>query len=151
MSYMNELRQFVGNRPLIMVGAALLVLNQQPQLLLIKRTDNGLWGIPGGAMELGESPEDTVRRETKEELGIEIRELELFGVYSGEGLFYRYPNGAEVYNVSIVYLSHNIKGTIEVNPQEHSEYHYFGLLQLPSEISPPVKPILRDLVNKIKQ
>ena len=54
-----------------MVGAALLVLNRDNQLLMIKRTDNGCWGIPGGAMELGEELEYTVRRETKEE-GVEI-------------------------------------------------------------------------------
>jgi mutator protein MutT len=148
---MNELRQLVGKRPLIMVGATLLVLNQQNQLLMVKRTDNGCWGVPGGAMEPGESLEDTVTRETKEEIGIEVKEMELFGVYSGQDLYYQYPSGAEVYNVSIVYLTRNIEGVIEVNQHEHSEHRYFSLHQLPSEISPPIKSILRDLVNKASQ
>jgi len=126
----------------------LLALNPYNQLLMIKRTDNGCWGVPGGAMELGEELEDTVRRETKEEIGIEVGDLELFGVYAGPELYYQYPNGAEVYNVTAVYLTRNLSEEIEVNPDEHSEYRYFDLHDLPAEISPPIKPILRDLVSK---
>jgi len=148
MVYMNELRQLVGKRPLIMVGATLLVLNQRNQLLMMKRTDNRCWGVPGGAMELGEDLESTVKRETKEEIGIDIKDLELFGVYSGQELYYQYPNGAEVYNVSIVYLTRNVKEVIEVNLDEHSEYRYFDITDLPTEISPPIKPILKDLIYK---
>lgn len=148
MGYMHDLRQIVGNRPLIMVGATLLVLNQNDQLLMIKRTDNRCWGVPGGAMELGESLENTVKRETQEEIGINVKDLELFGVYSGQELYYQYPNGAEVYNISVVYITRNVSELIKVNPDEHSEYEYFDLHNLPAEISPPIKPILRDLASK---
>jgi 8-oxo-dGTP pyrophosphatase MutT (NUDIX family) len=145
---MNELRQLVGNRPMIMVGSALLVMNQDNQLLMIKRTDNKCWGIPGGAMELGEDLEDTVKREAKEEIGIDVKELELFGVFSGKDLYYQYPNGAEVYNVSVVYMTRNIEEAIELNKDEHSEYRYFDIYHLPTEISPPIKPIMKDLATK---
>lgn len=148
MGYMHELRQIVGTRPLIMVGATLLVLNQDNQLLMIKRTDNRCWGVPGGAMELGESLENTVKRETQEEIGINVKDLELFGVYSGQELYYQYPNGAEVYNVSVVYITRNVSEVIKVNLDEHSEYKYFDVHNLPAEISPPIKPILRDLASK---
>jgi len=151
MNYIYELRQLVGNRPLIMAGAALLALNQHNQLLMIRRTDNGCWGVPGGAMELGEDLQDTAKRETKEEIGIEVGDLELFGVYSGQELYYRYPNGAEVYNVTAVYLTRSLNGEIVVNPDEHSEYRYFDISDLPVEISPPIKPILRDLARKYNQ
>lgn len=148
MGYMHELRLMVGNHPLIMVGATLLVLNRDNQLLMIKRTDNKCWGVPGGAMELGESLESTVKRESKEEIGIDVKDLELFGVYSGPDLYYQYPNGAEVYNVSVVYITHNVSEVIQVNPDEHSEYQYFDVHNLPAEISPPIKPILQDLATK---
>ncbi len=148
MGYMHELRQFVGNRPLIMVGATLLALNKDHQLLMIKRIDNGCWGVPGGAMELGESLENTVKRETQEEIGIDVKDLELFGVYSGQELYYRYPNGAEVYNVSVVYITRNFQGEVKVNSDEHSEYKYFDVHYLPADISPPIKPILRDLASR---
>ena len=148
MSYINEIRQLVGTRPLIMVGATLLIVNQQDQLLMIKRTDNGCWGVPGGAMEPEESLENTVRRETLEELGVDVGEVELFGVYYGQDLYYKYPNGAEVYNVSAVYLTRGTESSIHLNPEEHSEYHYFDIHHLPLEVSPPIKPVLRDLTNK---
>jgi 8-oxo-dGTP pyrophosphatase MutT (NUDIX family) len=148
MSYMQDLRQIAGTRPLIMIGSTLLMLNQSGQLLMIKRTDNHCWGVPGGAMEIGERLEETVKRETLEEIGIELDELEFFGVYSGQELYYQYPDGAEVYNVSAVYLTTNTGEEITVNPDEHAEYKYFDLNNLPGEISPPIKPILRDLVKR---
>ena len=145
MGYIHELRKVVGNQPLIMVGATLLALNQKNHLLMIKRTDNNRWGVPGGAMELGESLEETVKREVREEIGVDVKDLELFGVYSGQDLYYKYPNGAEVYNVSVVYIIRNFNEEVIVNPDEHSEYKYFDVRNLPDEISPPIKSILRDL------
>lgn len=149
MDYIKELRGLVGSRPLITVGAALLALNRDNELLMVKRTDNNCWGIPGGTMEPGESLEDTVRRETREEIGIEVGGLELFGVYSGKELYYKYPNGDEVYNVSVVYLTHNLSGAIQIDPDEHSKYRFFNPHALPVKISPPIQPILADLVSKI--
>jgi len=46
---------------------------------MIKRTDNGCWAYRVGAMELGEDLKDTAKRETKEEVGIEVSDIELFG------------------------------------------------------------------------
>jgi len=147
MSYIEELRQVVGNRPLIMVGASVLITNSVGQLLLLRRTDNSCWGIPGGAMEPGETVEQTARRETLEETGLEPGLLSLFGVFSGSDLYYRYPNGAEVYNVSIAYRTEEVKGRPNLNPVEHSEMRYFDLQDLPTEISPPIRPIITKYVE----
>ena len=145
MGYVDELRENVGNRALILAGATVLILDGDDQLLMLRRTDNGCWGVPGGVMELGESILDTAKRETKEEIGIEIKDLELFGVYSGPELHYLYPDGAEVYNLSVVYLIRGFDGEIKLNRDEHSEYRFFDIRALPTEISPPIKPILSDL------
>lgn len=91
MGYIHELRQYVGNKSLIMVGTTVLIINQQDKLLLIKRSDNGYWSIPGGVMELRESIEDTARRETKEETELEIGEMFLFGVFPGRRCFTNTP------------------------------------------------------------
>jgi ADP-ribose pyrophosphatase YjhB (NUDIX family) len=131
-----------------MVGATILVLNQCNQSLMLKRNDNRCWGVSGGAMELGENLEDTARRDIKEEIGVDLKDIELFGIYSGQELYYRHPNGEEVYNVSVVNLTRNISGTIEINLIEHSEHQYFDLCNLPTNISPPIRPILRDLVRR---
>jgi 8-oxo-dGTP pyrophosphatase MutT (NUDIX family) len=147
MEYINNLRKLVGNQPLIMVGSTVLVLDAQKRLLMLKRSESGYWGVPGGAMELGETTEETAKRELREETGLETREMSLFGVFSGAELYYRYPSGEEVYNVSIVYLTRDVYGTIELLDGEHHDFKYFNLEKLPENISPPVRPILKELVK----
>ena len=141
MDYISQLRQYIGQRPILLVGAALLVLDDQNRLLMMKRSDSGCWGIPGGAMEPGESAEDAARRETLEETNLEAEELSLFGVFSGPEPYYKYPNGDEVYNVSIVYTSHDWRGKIKLN-REHGEWRWFDAGEIPEDISPPIEPII---------
>src|SRR5215213_6141534 len=83
MPYVQELRAIVGQHPLILVAAGVLICNPAGELLLQRRSDDQLWGIPGGSMELGESAEETARREVWEETGLTVGELRLFGVFSG--------------------------------------------------------------------
>jgi len=147
MDYINFLRKHVGSQPLLMVGSTVLVLDGQKRLLMMKRSDNNKWGVPGGAMELGESTEETARRELLEETGLEVGELTLFDVFSGKELYYRYPGGEEVYNVSVVYLARSAKEIVNLSDGEHSDFQYFGLGQLPENVSPPIKPILKKLVE----
>jgi len=147
MDYINSLRQHVGNQPIIMVGSTVLVLDTRGRLLMMKRSDNGMWGLPGGAMELGESTEETAKRELFEETGLEVNELILFGVFSGKELYYRYPNGDQVYIVTIVYLARDVQGTVGFLDGEHYGFQYFELTQLPENISPPIKPILKKLME----
>ncbi len=147
MEYIRGLRQFVGHRPLLLVGAAVLILDASERLLLIKRTDNGSWGLPGGAMEPGETFEQTARRETLEETGLAIDEMAVFDVFSGQELYYRYPNGDEVYNVSVVYISQRVHGEIRLNAREHEQHGYFDLSDLPQPLSPPIQPVLQKLIE----
>lgn len=144
MEYMLELRKLVGHRPLLMVAATVFVFDEQGRMLLLKRRDNDCWGPPGGAVEPGEVVEEAAKRETLEETGLEISGLSLFGVFSGEDQFYRYPNGDEVYNVTIVYISH-IQGEEVHISAEHTDWKYFPLGELPADISPPIIPILEKL------
>jgi 8-oxo-dGTP pyrophosphatase MutT (NUDIX family) len=125
-----------------------LVLDLKGKLLLFKRTDNGSWGLPGGMMEPGESLEQTARRETREETGLEVGDLALFRVFSGPELFYKYPNGDQVYNVTVAYISREFTGNVLINPREGREYHFFSLHALPDPISPPVKVIISGFVEK---
>jgi 8-oxo-dGTP pyrophosphatase MutT (NUDIX family) len=151
MNYINELRKSIGNQPLLMVGSTVLVLDTQNRLLMMKRSDGGYWGVPGGAMELGETTEETARRELLEETGLEVDEITLFGVFSGKELYHRYPNGEEVYNVSIVYIAYNVSGNVKLTDGEHYAFQYFNLAHLPENISPPIKPILKKLMKTYLQ
>ena len=141
MDYILQLRQYIGHRPILLVGAGILVLDHQNRLLMIKRTDNKSWGIPGGSIELGEVIEDAAKRETLEETNLEIGEMSLFGVFSGSELYYKYPNGDEVYNVSIIYLSRDWHGEIKLN-EEHSEWNWFAANNIPEDVSLPIRPII---------
>ena len=147
---MLELRKLVGHRPLIMVGATILLFDTQNRLLLIKRTDNNLWGVPGGALELGETLEECARRETFEETGILIDNFELFNTYSGEGMHYTYPNKDEVYIVTMVFHAHINTDKVKLS-HEHSDFRFVVPDEISEDISPPLKPILRDLVRKYKE
>ena len=141
MDYILQLRQYIGHRPILMVGAAILVVDDQNRLLLMKRSDNGCWGLPGGAAEPGEIVEEAARRETLEESHLEIGQMSLFGVFSGPELYYKYPNGDEAYNVIIVYLSRDWHGQVRLNP-EHTDWRWFPVSGIPEDVSPPIRPII---------
>ncbi|MDJ0634787.1 MAG: NUDIX hydrolase [Xenococcaceae cyanobacterium MO_188.B29] len=142
MSYVRELRSLVGHRPLIIAGAAVLIFNEQNCLLLQHRKDNQQWGLIGGSMEIGESLEETARREVFEETGLELDELNWFSLFSGKELIYEYPHGDVVVNVTAVYSSRKFKGKLKADKKEGYEVRFFNLNELPSEISPPDRPVI---------
>ena len=143
MDYILQLRQLIGHRPILMVGAAVLVLDSQKRLLLMKRSDSGCWGPPGGSTEPGERVEEAAKREALEETGLQIGEMSLFGVFSGPELHYIYPNGDEVYNVTIVYLAQFEASKPQVRiDHEHTEWGWFATSAIPENISPPMRPTL---------
>jgi ADP-ribose pyrophosphatase YjhB (NUDIX family) len=66
----------------IVVAVTAVVVDDGGRLLLIRRSDSGLYAIPGGAVELGETLTQAVRREVMEETGIDVEVTGLVGVYS---------------------------------------------------------------------
>ena len=144
MEYIQQLRQHIGHAPILTVGAVVLIVNEQNHLLMLKRSDNGSWGLPGGAVEPGEMVEDAALRETLEESGLRVEEMSLFGVFSGPECYYKYPNGDEVYNVTVAYLSREVSGDIQLN-DEHTEWDWFALADLPVDLSSPIMPVVRKL------
>ncbi|WP_449539644.1 NUDIX hydrolase [Ferdinandcohnia sp. Marseille-Q9671] len=142
MGYIEDLRSVVGNQPLILVGVAVAVLNENGEILLQKRRD-GIWGVPGGFLELGESTEEAGRREVLEETGIEIGKLDLVGVYSGKQHFVTLPNGDQFYPVTIAYVSNEIKGGIlEADGLESTEAKFFNVNELPEKLNPLLKKLI---------
>lgn len=129
-----NLRKIVGSRPLIMVGACVLLIDQHNRILLQLRKDNNCWGLPGGSMELGETIEETASRELKEETGLISSRFELIDVFSGPLYYFRYPNGDETYSVIHLYRANGVKGTLEMNDGESINLQYFSKEALPKDI-----------------
>src|ERR1044071_3814622 len=80
----------------VVPSANVIVVNGQGQILLIRRTDNGNWAVPGGGMDLGESITDAAVRETQEETGITCQITGLVGIYTNPHHVILYTSNGEV-------------------------------------------------------
>lgn len=134
MGYVEEIRLLVGHRPLILAGANVIILDEQERVLMQRRSDNGGWGLPGGLMELGESLEDTARREVKEETGLSVDALVLKGLFSGPDYFLQLSNGDELYSVTAVYVSKQFSGQLAVDGHESADLRFFDQHSLPDGV-----------------
>ena len=138
-NYIMDLRKVVGHRPLLQVGASVIVEDKQGRILLQLRHDNHSWGYAGGSVELDEKVEDAAKRELYEETGLIANKLKLFGIFSGKGTHYVYPNGDEVSNVDIVYVCDDYYGDLKCQEDEVDELRFFEINDVPENISPPIK------------
>lgn len=148
MSYISELRKYVGQRPIINIGATIIVMNDKNEILLNLRSDTGTWGIIGGGMELGESLEETAARELWEEAGLKAERFELLDVMSGRELFFRYPNGDETYTVIALYKAVGVSGVPRVNDGESRRLEYFSANALP-ELESRAEYVINRIKGKI--
>lgn len=145
------MRKHIGHERLLIVGGSVIVYNDG-KLLLQKRKDNGCWSIEhGGCVELGETVEETARRELLEETGLTANKMELLGVFSGEDLCYTYPNGDMVSIIDIAYLCEDFSGNMITQTDETTDLRWFELNELPEQISPPVKPVLERCLEVLKE
>ncbi len=149
-NYVMDLRKIVGHRPLVMCAAGIIIIDYQGRILLQQRTDNGKWGIPGGALEPGETLEQTASREVLEETGLTVDSLHFFGTYSGQELHHKYPNGDEVYIVSVVYVSDDYHGQLALDRDESLDLSFFEINNLPDieELNPPDRVFIADFQKR---
>ena len=128
----------ISHIPFIQTGAAIIIRNENGQILLQERTDRNKWGLPGGCQDLGEDLRVTAIREAYEETGIKLdpNEIKLIDTLSGESRKNSYPNGDIVYNNTSLYLADvsindasNLKGDSETK-----KLKFFDLDVLPENL-----------------
>lgn len=141
-------RKETDNNTKVKVGVGMIIVDSAGNILLEKRADNGMWGLPGGAVEPGESVLDTALRETKEETGLVIRVTGLLGVYSEPlGRIVTYPdNGDVAHLVDILLMAEIISGELTLS-KESLELKFFPRDSLPQGIVPPALQPLEDFMN----
>jgi ADP-ribose pyrophosphatase YjhB (NUDIX family) len=94
----------------IVVAVTVFVQDGEGRVLLIQRTDNGLWALPGGAQDFGESIAETAVRETREETGIEVEVTEIVGIYSDPRHVVEYSDGEVRQQFSICFRARYLSG-----------------------------------------
>jgi 8-oxo-dGTP diphosphatase len=117
------------------IGCGALIVNDNNETLLLKRTSKtrneaGFWSKPGGGVEFGEEIEDAVKREIKEELGVEIELVKFLG-FTNSVL-----KAENQHWVSFNYLAKIISGELKnVEPEKHEEIKWFKLNELPEKVN----------------
>ncbi len=102
----------------IVPSANVIVVNDEGQILMIQRSDNGNWAVPGGGMDLGESMSGCAIRETKEETGYDVEITGLVGIYTDPNHRIEYTSDGEVrQEFSIVYTARPLAGEPTLNAE----------------------------------
>jgi ADP-ribose pyrophosphatase YjhB (NUDIX family) len=103
----------VGRLGRLRVGCSAVIFNaERDKILLTRRTDNGLWCLPGGGMDSGENAAEACIREVREETGLHIRVTRLIGIYTSPDWLIEYPDGNCVQIVAMSFEGAPIDGEI---------------------------------------
>jgi ADP-ribose pyrophosphatase YjhB (NUDIX family) len=118
-----------ANSLIVAVGA--VVRNESGGVLMIQRTDNGFWALPGGAQEIGETPSEAAVREVYEETGINTQVTGLVGIYSDPRHVIAYDDGEVRQEFSIVFHAQPIGGSPRTS-SESSRVHWVTRAEIDS-------------------
>lgn len=140
------LRAPVLARPTPYVGGDAAIFSNDGKLLLIQRADNGLWAMPGGSLEVGETPAAGVEREAYEETGVRCRAVRLAGIFDS-----RLTNAASRHHLyHVVFICQPLDLTqlgSGSHRQEVKQVAWFEPDDLPQAIDPGHAPRLPAVIN----
>lgn len=134
MDYIQSMRKIIGHDPLLSVGVCAIIENDKGEILLEKRHDNGMYCLPGGAIELNETVSDALKREIYEETGITLNDPKLLMILSGEKEIFYYPNGDITHYVDLIFYD-KINSGEYINPhdKESDSIGFYPLDSLPED------------------
>lgn len=103
--HIKELRQFIGSRIILAPSVTALVVTKIDEILVVRSRSDSTWTLPGGMVDLGETPYDAVIRETLEETGFWVHPISVLAILGGPNGFRReYSNGDLVEFVDTLFL-----------------------------------------------
>ncbi|MFB4185485.1 MULTISPECIES: HAD-IIA family hydrolase [Bacillus amyloliquefaciens group] len=139
----NEIKAEVRKKPdfqwteQVKAGVAGIIIKESSSVLLMKRADNGLWGIPSGHVEPGETVEQAIIREIEEETGLVVKVSKMIGVYSDpSSQTFIYPDGRVSHFITNCFQCDVIGGTLKKSTEEAMEIRYFDIHELPEHLLP---------------
>lgn len=130
------------------VVCGVAAVNAAGELLLMRRSDEGTWSLPGGGVRPGETWEAAAKRECLEETGWTIRVTGVLGLYSDpETQMYTYPSGDRVQFIGAVFtaVAESAGGQRDA---EASEVRFFPVGDLPEPLFEPDRPVLLDFASQ---
>ncbi|EIM05437.1 hypothetical protein A1A1_16183 [Planococcus antarcticus DSM 14505] len=133
----------------IKAGVAGIIFDKAQRVLLMKRADNGLWGIPSGHVEPGETVEEAIIREISEETGLKVKVNRLIGVYSDPvSQVFSYSNGNISHFITTCFECEVVGGTLIKKSEETLDVNYFGFNHLPENLLCMHPKWLKDALEK---
>jgi ADP-ribose pyrophosphatase YjhB (NUDIX family) len=134
MEAIEPLRATIFSKPTPVSGGDAAIIDDEGRILLIQRADNGMWAMPGGALEVGETPAEGVVREALEETGVHCQPITLVGVFDSRRCGMKTRHHLYAY----LFLCQPLTEPVE-NPShavEVRQTRWFAEYELPAEIDP---------------
>ncbi len=133
------------------VGCGALIINDKNETLLLKRgaksrNQAGFWSKPGGTVEFGEKIEDAIKREIKEEFGVDIELIKFLGFTN------HIIKEENQHWLSVSYLARIIKGEPKnMEPEKHDEIGWFSFDDLPDKLTQTTGELIEEYVKSLKK
>jgi ADP-ribose pyrophosphatase YjhB (NUDIX family) len=125
-------------------AVAAIVTSSDRRLLLQRRSDNGLWAVPGGGVEIGESVSAAIVREVREETGLTVAIERLVGVYSDPtAQVVRYADGNVVHYIITLFACRILGGRLRIC-EESLDLRFFAPARLPADILAMHRMLVQD-------
>ncbi len=122
----------IGKLGVLRVGCSATIFHpDKERVLLTRRSDNGVWCLPGGGMDPGESAAEACAREVLEETGLVVNVGRLIGVYTSPDLLVEYADGNRFQPVSLSFTAEPIGGELGIS-DETTDVGYFSLEEMNS-------------------
>lgn len=146
--YISSMRAKIGPDSFIHPAARIIVENAEGQVLFIERRDNGKLGIPAGAFEEGESIEACIKREVREETGLELLAVEVIGISSQPSVeAVQYPNGDQIQYFTVEFYANQWEGSLAPQDKEEVKVARFMDASLQAQLPPNEQSAFQSLAH----